>query len=183
MNAGATPKFTASASESISSPIFDVALSIRAMRPSSASRIAATARNAIASVGRLSSANFTADSPRQMAATVIALGSIRRLTTGALTRGFIRQLRQDVSPPTARWPGSDEHVGALRQVGVQPRPEPDEAVGVADRHLVAGLDVADDPPGEQPGDLHGDHLGAFGRADQHAVAFVVLRWPRRARRI
>ena len=56
------------------------------MRPSSASRIAATARNAIASVGRSSSANLTADSPRQIAATVIALGRMRRLTTGALTR-------------------------------------------------------------------------------------------------
>ena len=88
MNAGATPKFTASASESISSPIREVALRIRAMRPSSASRIAATARNAIASVGRLSSAIFTDVSPRQMAATVMALGRIRRLTTGALMRGF-----------------------------------------------------------------------------------------------
>ncbi len=50
MSAGATPKFTASASESISSPIFEVALSSRAIRPSRASRIAATARNAIDSV-------------------------------------------------------------------------------------------------------------------------------------
>ena len=107
MNAGATPKFTASASESISSPIFDVALSNRAMRPSRASRIAAMARNAIASVGRLSSANLTADKPRQIAATVIALGNIRRLTTGLLTRGFDHgSSARIVSPPTARWPGS-----------------------------------------------------------------------------
>ena len=89
MNAGATPKFTASASESISAPIREVAFRIRAMRPSRASRIAATARNAIASVGRLSSAIFTEVNPRQMAATVMALGRMRRLTTGGLMRGFI----------------------------------------------------------------------------------------------
>ena len=107
MNAGATPKFTASASESISSPIFDVAFSSRAMRPSSASRIAATARNAIASVGRSSSANFTADRPRQIAATVIALGSMRRLTDRPLDAWLHRgSSARIVSPPTARWPGS-----------------------------------------------------------------------------
>ncbi len=86
MKAGATPKFTASASESISSPIFEVALSIRAVRPSRASRIAATANSAIASVGLPSSANFTPDNARQMAATVMALGRNRRLTVGDLIR-------------------------------------------------------------------------------------------------
>jgi hypothetical protein len=76
MNAGATPKFTASASESISSPIREVALSNRAIRPSSASRMAAAAISAIDSVGRWSSANFTAVRPRQ-ASTVTALGTNR----------------------------------------------------------------------------------------------------------
>ena len=79
-----------------------------------------------------------------------------------------------VSPPTARWPGSTSTLGALRQVGVQPRPVPDEAVGVADRHLLARLDVADDAAGDQTRDLHGHHLVPLWRADQHAVAFVVL---------
>ena len=35
------------------------------------------------------------------------------------------------------------------------------------------LSVADDPPRQQPGDLHGDHLDAVGGADHDAVAFVV----------
>ena len=74
------------------------------MRPSSASRIAATARNAIASVGRLSSANLTEVSPRQMAATVMALGRMRRLTTGALMRGFIGSSANTVSPASDRCP-------------------------------------------------------------------------------
>ena len=83
MNAGTTPKLTASASESISSPIRDVALSTRATRPSSASSTAASTRSAIAHVARLSIdrllswAYFTAVNPREMAATVIALGKKR----------------------------------------------------------------------------------------------------------
>ena len=83
MSAGATPKFTASASESISSPIFEVALSSRADPAVEGVEDGGDARNAIASVGRSSRANFTADRPRQIAATVIALGSMRRLTTDA----------------------------------------------------------------------------------------------------
>ena len=79
-----------------------------------------------------------------------------------------------VSPPTARWPGSTSTSDALGKVGVQPRPEPDQAVRVADRHLVTGRDVADDATGDQAGDLHGHHLDPLGRADQHAVALVVV---------
>ena len=83
MNAGTTPKLTASANESISSPIFDVALSTRATRPSSASSTAASTSSAIAQVARFlidrlgSWAYFTAVKPRQIAATVIALGRKR----------------------------------------------------------------------------------------------------------
>ena len=175
MNAGATPKFTASASESISSPIREVALRMRAMRPSSASRMAATARNAIASVGRLSNAILTEVSPRQMAATVMALGRMRRLTTDGLTRGLDHgSSANTVSPASDRWPVLTSDVGTRRQVGVQPRPVPDQPVGVADRQLVADLRFAHDAARHQAGDLYRDHLDAVGGADHHAVAFVVL---------
>ena len=103
MNAGATPKFTASASESISSPIRDVALSTRATRPSSASRIAAAASSAIASVGRPSRANFTDVMPRQIASTVIALGSMRTALVfgcGLITAAALEASRPPV--PAAR---------------------------------------------------------------------------------
>ena len=110
-----------------------------------------------------------------MAATVIALGSMRRLTTGVLTRGLIMSNSANtVSPASARCPVRDQNVGAGRQVGVEPRAVTDQAVGVADLELVADLDVADDAPRDQAGDLHGDHLDTVGRADQHAVALVVL---------
>ena len=97
----------------------------------------------------------------------MALGSIRRLTTGALDAGLHHgSSARTVSPATARCPGSTSTSEPCGQVGVQPRAEPDQAVGVADRHLVAGLDVADDAARHQPRDLHGDHLGALGGADQ-----------------
>ena len=68
----------------------------------------------------------------------------------------------------------DEHLRAGRQVGVQPGAEPDQAVGVADGDGIADVQIADDAPGDQPGDLNDHHLLSIRRADQHAVALVVV---------
>ena len=69
-----------------------------------------------------------------------------------------------VSPPIVRWPGVDQDPRAGRQVEVDPGAEPDQAVGLARRHLVAGRDVAHDPPGQQPGDLHDADAGGRRRS-------------------
>ena len=64
---------------------------------------------------------------------------MRRLTAGALDAGLHRgSSARTFRRRRARWPGSTSTLGALRQVGVQPRPVADQAVGFADRHLVAG---------------------------------------------
>ena len=60
MNAGTTPKLTASANESISSPIFEVAFEQPGDATVERVQIAGRPANAIASVGRSSWANFTA---------------------------------------------------------------------------------------------------------------------------
>ena len=103
MNAGATPKFTASASESISSPIFDVRIEHAGGAPVEGVEDGRAREQRHRLSGLSSSANFTADSPRQMAATVIALGRIRMLICGGLMSGSHRDSSAStVSPPIAR---------------------------------------------------------------------------------
>ena len=69
----------------------------------------------------------------------------------------------------------DESSAADRQVGVHPGAEPDQPVGVTGQHRRTLDGVADDPPGDQPGDLGDDDLAADGRLDHQRVALVVLR--------
>ena len=140
------------------------------MRPSSASRIAATARNAIASVGRSSSANLTARQPEADGRHRHGARQDAQADDGRLdARLHHGSSASTVSPADAPAARADQDVGARGQVGVQPRAEADQAVGVADRQLVAGLDVADDAARHQAGDLHGDHLGAVRRCGSRTL--------------
>src|SRR3954470_17750307 len=84
-----------------------------------------------------------------------------------------RKLGEDGFSGGGPLPDADQHVGPLRQIGVQARAVPDQPVGVAHRDLVADLHVADDAPGHQTGNLHGDDLDALRTADDDAVALVV----------
>ncbi len=86
-NAGATPNEMASERESSSAPIFEVASSRRAIRPS---RLSSTAARPMAPIARPYwplRANWTADKPAHSASTVIAFGRSR-------TPGVVRDMYQ-----------------------------------------------------------------------------------------
>ena len=76
--AGATPKLTMSARESICAPNFEVAFIMRASRPSMPSRKAAKSTIATAVSKRASKASLIPDRPAQIASTVTRLGRTMR---------------------------------------------------------------------------------------------------------
>src|SRR3954454_12989222 len=162
-------------SESSSAPILLLASSRRARPPSRASKTAAAAMATMHRSNRPSRANRTVVRPEQSARTVTALGSRRkparevgtasggpgtarqpgpgpRLGARQPARLDGRQLREDGLPADRALADLDGHRRARRQVGVEPRAEPDQPVRLARGHLVARLDVAADAAGEQPGD-------------------------------
>src|SRR6185312_12084679 len=59
-----------------------------------------------------------------------------------------------------------------RQVDVDTRAEADEAVARAARDAIAGLDVAEDAPRDEPRDLHDGDVDALAGAKVQRVALV-----------
>src|SRR6476620_2362333 len=70
-------------------------------------------------------------------------------------------------------PEPRDHLCVSWEVGIQPRPEPDEAVRLTDGQFVPDLGRADDATGDEPGDLDGHDVDALRGTDPDAVALVV----------
>src|SRR5207344_1451760 len=84
-----------------------------------------------------------------------------------------RQLRQHGLSGDGALPDLGDHFCVTREVGVQPRPEPNEAVRLTDGQFVPDLGRADDATGDEPGDLDGHDVDALRGTDPDAVALVV----------
>ena len=67
-------------------------------------------------------------------------------------------------------PGAD----AFRQIEIGAAAEADDAEPVARLHRIALADIAQDAPGDQPGDLHHRQVAAIRQAERDGVAFIVL---------
>ena len=79
-----------------------------------------------------------------------------------------------VSPPIIVCPTATSGRDAVREIGVGPAAEPDDAEARAGAHRVALADVAQDAARDQPGDLHHGDLAPVRQADGERVALVVI---------